>query len=68
MQALTSRESEVARLVASGRSNKAIGEHLSISEQTVKNHIQAIFQKLAISNRVELAICIRQRKRRLRIA
>ena len=30
MQALTSRESEVARLVASGRSNKAIGEHLSI--------------------------------------
>ena len=56
MQALTAREHEVAQLVASGYTNQEIGDRLSISLQTVKNHLQSIFRKLAIANRVELAL------------
>ena len=56
MSELTLREYEVARLVATGYSNKQIGDRLKISEQTVKNHLQSIFRKLALSNRVELTI------------
>ena len=66
MHALSPREYQVARLVAGGRSNRQIGEQLAISEQTVKNHIQSIFRKLSLSNRVELTIRIqRVRGRRL---
>jgi DNA-binding NarL/FixJ family response regulator len=68
MQALTQRESEVARLVADGYSNKEVGNRLSISEQTVKNHIQSIFRKLDLNNRVELTIRMSGRSRRLRAA
>jgi DNA-binding NarL/FixJ family response regulator len=64
MQALSPREGQVARLVASGRSNRQIAEQLLISEQTVKNHIQSIFRKLAIGNRVELTIRIRRNHQR----
>jgi len=66
MHALSPREYQVARLVAGGRSNRQIAEQLAISEQTVKNHIQSIFRKLSLSNRVELTIRIqRVRGRRL---
>lgn len=68
MQALSPREYQVARLVASGRSNRQIAERLVISEQTVKNHIQSIFRKLAISNRVELTIRIQRVKGGRRMA
>jgi len=64
MQALSPREYQVARLVAAGRSNRQIAEHLAISEQTVKNHIQSIFRKLSLSNRVELTIRIQRRRAR----
>lgn len=56
MQGLTSREREVAQLVASGYTNQEIGDRLRISLQTVKNHLQSIFRKLAVANRVELAL------------
>lgn len=62
MQVLSQRESQVARLVASGRSNREIAKHLVLSEQTVKNHIQSIFRKLAVGNRVELTIRIQRMK------
>ena len=69
MQALSPRESQVARLVAGGRSNRQIAERLVISEQTVKNHMQSIFRKLELSNRVELTIRIqRARVRRLALS
>jgi two-component system response regulator DegU len=65
MQALTSREKEVALLVARGHSNQEIGEHLQISVQTVKNHVQSIFRKLALANRVELTLRVaRERSHR----
>ena len=66
MHALSPREYEVARLVATGHSNRQIAERLILSEQTVKNHIQSIFRKLAISNRVELTIQIRLNIRNLK--
>ena len=51
---LTAREKQVAQLVAEGMSNREISASLSISEHTVKNYIFHIFDKLGISNRVEL--------------
>ena len=63
MQALTFREHEVAQLVASGYTNQEIGDRLGISLQTVKNHLQSIFRKLAVANRVELALRTTKRKR-----
>ena len=66
MPALSPREYQVARLVAGGRSNRQIAEQLAISEQTVKNHIQSIFRKLSLSNRVELTIRIQRVRERRR--
>ncbi len=48
---LSHREREVMRLVAGGLSNKAIGNALGISDETVKKHVNAIFVKLGVSNR-----------------
>jgi DNA-binding NarL/FixJ family response regulator len=45
------------RLVAQGYRGKEIGEKLLISEQTVKNHLRNIFDKLGVSDRLELALC-----------
>ena len=64
MQALSSREQEVAHLAASGHSNQEIGDRLQISVQTVKNHMQSIFRKLALANRVELTLRIARDRRR----
>jgi DNA-binding NarL/FixJ family response regulator len=51
---LTPREEEVAGLVAEGLSNRDISNTLKISESTVKNYVFHIFDKLGVSNRVEL--------------
>ena len=48
---LTPRELEVLRLVASGKSNRAIATELVISEHTVARHVQNIFAKLGVSSR-----------------
>jgi two-component system, NarL family, nitrate/nitrite response regulator NarL len=53
---LSDRESQVMRLVAQGQRNKEIGQNLFISEQTVKNHLHNIFDKLGVSDRLELAL------------
>jgi ATP/maltotriose-dependent transcriptional regulator MalT len=50
---LSPRESEVLRLVASGRSNRAIAAELVISEKTVARHVSNIFTKLGVSSRAE---------------
>ena len=49
--ALTERELEVLRLVASGANNAEIAESLYLSERTVKGHISAIFGKLGVRDR-----------------
>lgn len=53
---LTGREQEIVTLVAQGFRNKEMAEKLSISEQTVKNHLHAIYDKLGVSDRLELAL------------
>ena len=52
---LTERQQEVVTLVADGRTNSQIAEALFVSEQTVKNHLYRINDKLGLSGRVELA-------------
>jgi DNA-binding CsgD family transcriptional regulator len=52
---LTAREGEVLALVASGRSNRAIGAELSVSEHTVARHVQHILRKLGVSSRAAAA-------------
>ena len=51
---LTPRESEIVRYVASGLRNTEVAERLSITESTVKTHLNNIFQKLAVRDRLEL--------------
>ncbi len=51
---LTNREIEVARLLSKGVTYKAIAKNLFISEKTVNKHIQNIFEKAGVSNKVEL--------------
>ena len=57
---LSNREREISGLVVQGFLNKEIAERLFISEQTVKNHLHNIFEKLGVSNRLELALHIVQ--------
>jgi DNA-binding NarL/FixJ family response regulator len=53
---LTSREWEVAMLVAKGSSNKEIARQLNASEGTVKIHLHNVYTKLGIKNRTVLAL------------
>ena len=52
---LTLRELQVLKLLASGKSNRFIGDELFISERTVDRHVSNIYQKLRVSTRVEAA-------------
>jgi DNA-binding NarL/FixJ family response regulator len=53
---LSRREEEVMRSVADGLGNREIAERMGLSEHTVKNYLFRIFEKLGISNRVELVL------------
>ena len=53
---LSAREQEVVRCVALGLRNAEVASKLFISEQTVKSHLNKIFEKLAIQDRVELTV------------
>ncbi|ALX04114.1 chemotaxis protein CheY [Aeromicrobium erythreum] len=53
---LTARELQVLRLVAKGLSNREIAEELFISENTVKNHIRNMLEKLQMKSRMEAAM------------
>jgi DNA-binding NarL/FixJ family response regulator len=52
---LTPREIEIVRMAATGLRNKQIAETLFISEGTVKIHLHNIYEKLGLSDRLELA-------------
>ena len=53
---LTSRETEVLKLIATGHSNKEIAAQLYISERTVKNHVNSILRSLDLRDRTQAAI------------
>jgi DNA-binding NarL/FixJ family response regulator len=53
---LTARELEVVAAIVSGFTNREIAQKFSISEQTVKHHLRNIFDKVGVSNRLELAL------------
>ena len=58
---LTGRELEVLQQIVAGKSNKEIGTHLTISEATVKSHINNILSKLGVSDRTQAATTALQR-------
>jgi DNA-binding NarL/FixJ family response regulator len=62
---LSKQESKIARLISEGMSNREIAVHLGLSGHTVKNYLFKIFDKLGISNRVELALYVASREDRI---
>jgi len=58
---MTKREADVVRLAVEGLSNREIARELGLTEHTVKNYLFRVFDKLGVSNRVELVLsCLRQ--------
>jgi DNA-binding NarL/FixJ family response regulator len=58
---MTKREADVVRLAVEGLSNREIAGELGLTEHTVKNYLFRVFDKLGVSNRVELVLsCLRQ--------
>jgi DNA-binding NarL/FixJ family response regulator len=55
IEALTSRELQVARLVVDRKTNPQIAAELFLSQKTVETHLRNIFRKVDVSSRVELA-------------
>jgi two-component system NarL family response regulator len=53
---LTERELEVLRLVAKGLNNREVAKELFISENTVKNHVRNILEKLQLHSRMEAVV------------
>jgi DNA-binding NarL/FixJ family response regulator len=53
---LSTRETEILDLIARGNSNKLIARILTISDQTVKNHITSILRKLAVNDRTQAVV------------
>jgi DNA-binding NarL/FixJ family response regulator len=60
-QELTARELDVLKLIVAGKSNKEIASDLSISEATVKTHMNNILSKLSVSDRTQAATTALQR-------
>jgi DNA-binding NarL/FixJ family response regulator len=58
LSTLTDREREVARAIGSGDSNAEVATSLYMSEATVKAHVSRLFTKLAVTNRVQIAILV----------
>ena len=58
---LTPREHQIAALIATGRSNKAIAEELSISPTTVARHVANILAKLGFRSRTQVAAWVADR-------
>jgi DNA-binding NarL/FixJ family response regulator len=59
---LTERELEVLRLVAQGLNNREIGRQLFISENTVKNHVRNMLEKLQLHSRMDAVMyAVRER-------
>jgi ATP/maltotriose-dependent transcriptional regulator MalT len=60
LEPLSEREVEVLQWLTSGASNREIGQHLDITESTVKRHVYNIFGKLNVHNRTQAALQARK--------
>lgn len=60
-QLLTSHEREILRMVAAGATNRQVAQHLFISVDTVKSHLEAIYRTLEVSDRAH-AVAVAMRK------
>lgn len=58
---LTGRETEVAKAIAHGATNKQIAVQMGITERTVKAHVGAVLDKLKLKNRLQLALLVKDR-------
>ena len=54
LNSLTRRETEILRLLVEGYSNKEIAGELHVTEQTIKNHISAVYEKLGCHHRMQI--------------
>ncbi len=62
LDALTTRELEVLKLIAQGLANREIAAHFVLSEKTIKTHVSNILSKLQLTDRTQAAIyALRQR-------
>jgi DNA-binding CsgD family transcriptional regulator len=61
---LTTREREIARLIAAGFRVRQVGERLYLSQNTVRNHLKSVFAKLGVSSQPELITLINEPARR----
>jgi len=61
-ETLTPRELQIVAAILEGAANRDIAADLSLSEQTVKNHLNHIFKKLGVSGRLELALYAAQHR------
>ena len=59
-RALSPREEEVLRLLATGLANKQIARRLGITERTVKAHLTSVFQQLGVTDRTQAALWARE--------
>lgn len=57
---LTEREMQVAMYISEGISNKEIAQHLSITERTVKAHLNSIYRKTGVKSRLPLALLVQE--------
>lgn len=58
LAALTARERQIAQAVADGLSNRDIAARFGITEQTVKNHLTSIYEKVGVPSRLQLALAL----------
>jgi DNA-binding NarL/FixJ family response regulator len=65
---LAEREGQVVNLVADGLTNREIASRLGLSEHTVSNYLFRIYNKLGVSNRVELVLYVMKQREQGRIA
>ena len=62
LEELTERELEILKLVGQGLTNRRIGDHLHLSEKTIKHYVTNILQKLQVRTRVEAALVAARRR------
>jgi len=56
LESLTDQEREILELIAMGKSNREIAEHMYLAEKTIKNRVTALFAKLGVSRRAQAAV------------